>query len=259
MQAKSGIRVPFSSTLGCLQFTLREDGVRALYKGMLAPVMAQGLYKAVMFAAFSASNELLERSGVERSLGTVYASGVFAGTVNSVFVCPVELVRNRLMVQRSTMTGQTSLSGSTKWYSGTLDCIRQTIRSEPGGVLALWRGFTSTALRDGPGVGMWFMSFEIAKQCFPPLLGIEPTSGTNMLLSGAMGGIGFWVVSLPFDTVKSNIQTSTQGSSSIRNVVSHLGIRGLYTGLGIALIRGIPGAGIVFLVQGFMENWLEDF
>lgn len=74
----------------------------ALYKGMAAPLVAQGVYKAVMFGTYTKSQEVVRSiSGNESgplSLSQLGYCGTAAGVANSFIVGPVEMVRNNLQV-----------------------------------------------------------------------------------------------------------------------------------------------------------------
>lgn len=86
------------------------------------------------------------------------------------------------------------------------------------------------------------------------------TGAGALLLSGACGGIAFWCVALPFDAIKSHLQTDTTSKSNlaaIRTLLVDKGPSQLYRGMGVALTRGIPGAAIVFLVQRKSHDILD--
>ena len=80
--------------------------------------------------------------------------------------------------------------------------------------------------------------------------------------AGAIGGCAFWTVALPFDYVKSRqqvgaVQTSTYGT--LRDVFQNgRGFRQLYVGYGSALVRGVPGAAVVFAVYGAVHTKLAE-
>lgn len=68
-------------------------------------------------------------------------------------------------------------------------------------------------------------------------------------------------MALPFDTIKANVQTNLDTSKrrvSNLGIARALGVRGLYRGLSVALLRGIPGAGVVFVVQKRVLDFLND-
>ena len=162
-----------------------EEGVRSLYQGMASPLAAQGVYKAVMFAGSCAlrgarggravtlreAGNAAGRAaycyvtdtapGTALSTSALFLCGAFAGGMNSFVVTPVELVRNRLIVQRRAASG----GGG---YRGPIDVVQQTLRAE--GMSGMWRGQTSTLARDVPGVGAYFATFEAAKSALLALV-----------------------------------------------------------------------------------------
>jgi len=251
----------YRGALHCVQETASREGLLAFYKGLSGPLMAQAVYKAVMFGAFGLAAERTRLNAARKAQAEriwpsmdfvfrAFSCGLFAGTVNSFFVTPIELVRNRLMIQYDAVT---------KIYRGPIDCVIKTVRNEPGSIFALWKGISIAILRDGPGVGIWFASFEMTKHLLAQGNAWDPNATLTLFVSGAVGGVGFWLVALPFDVIKSNVQVARTGEdSSISYVVRKVGIRGLYKGLGIALVRGIPGAGVVFVVQKRVLDFLSD-
>src|SRR5207245_1392007 len=107
----------------------REEGVRALYKGMLAPLCAQAVYKMVMFSTFGLTSRALEKYHLNVTSPPVgFVCGALAGGVNALAVAPVELVRNKLAIQK----GFVNLE-----FSGPSAVIRHVLRNE--GVLGMVR------------------------------------------------------------------------------------------------------------------------
>jgi len=91
----------YSSGWQVLAAIRKEEGFRALYKGMLAPLCAQAVYKMVMFSTFGLTSRALEELHLSvTSFPVGFACGAFAGGINSLVVTPVELIRNKLAVQK---------------------------------------------------------------------------------------------------------------------------------------------------------------
>lgn len=217
-------RYGYTSSSNCLSRTLRADGFGALYRGVAPVLGAQALYKAVMFGTFAATEPLFEN---ESSPVSVFARGSLAGAINAMVVCPVELVRNRAILSSS----QRSLA-----------LARDVLRSQ--GLKGMYRGASATVLRDGIGVGCWFLAFRTCKARLEDAFG--RSSLWTVVVSGAAGGAAFWTAALPFDALKSILQTSDVG---IVHTLSEVPIRSLYKGYPLALARGVPSAAIVFTVQ----------
>ncbi|OQR86932.1 Mitochondrial Carrier (MC) Family [Achlya hypogyna] len=216
--------------------TLRSEGLRGLYSGFLPPFFSQAVYKSVIFTTQAKVRQLIAANVIDPSpLFSTIVSGAVAGAVNASLVAPVELVRNRLQVQGTTASQQ---------YSGTFDVIAKVIKRE--GVLSLWKGLSATVTRDALGVGLYFVGFDLAKTHLPDEW--NPTS--RVLVAGAIGGISFWAIALPFDTIKTVIQVSPQTSQGMvatgLALVRREGLGRIFHGWQAAFSRGIPGAAITF-------------
>jgi len=248
----------FSGALDCATQTVRNEGALALYKGMAVPLMAQAVYKAVMFGAYNGSQTLL-KNFLKQPGGTtpvlavhhLFVCGGVAGGVNSFVVTPVELIRNRLMVDYAAKK-------ELRVFRGPVHCALSVIREK--GVLGLYRGLSPTLLRDIPGVGTWYASFELARR----FLSANQWVGLSAnLLAGACAGIGFWTVSLPFDRIKSIIQTDMESRYKnvfhcVRMTVRDEGIFSLYKGWTVAFMRGIPGSAVTFSVFNYVIGLLAN-
>lgn len=167
----------FAGVVDCFLRTVRGEGPLALYKGMASPLVAQALQKAVMFSSYGAAQRFLVANRSAATPATapllvweLFLCGVFAGSVNTVVAAPIELVRNRLMVQYHQLRSRSPFSssataaatdGGAPLYKGPIDCVRRIVREQ--GLRGLWRGTSATLLRDGPGVGAWYASFEFTK------------------------------------------------------------------------------------------------
>lgn len=73
---------------------------------------------------------------------------------------PIDVIRTRLMNQRRVHIAGNKLSSYI--YSGSLDCLLQTIKNE--GILALYKGFIPTWFRMGPWNIIFFITYEQLKQ-----------------------------------------------------------------------------------------------
>eukprot|EP00466_Bigelowiella_natans_P007375 jgi/Bigna1/143618/aug1.80_g18326 len=275
MQTAEVSGAKYSGALDCAVKTLRYEGWKALYKGIWSPLMAQAVYKAVIFTTYNGVKRALDRpfssipsssskieNGRRAGIGQIMLAGAVAGGVNSFVVTPVELIRNNLMVQYDSKISRDKQSGKGSFKPrGDVDIARDVIRQR--GIMGMWRGILPTFLRDSIGVAAWF--------------GLTGTLG--LMLSGIAGGIGFWVVAFPLDTIKSmtymtihsvqdiqlltvrkcgggkhQVQVDSSSAGSTMTVLRTLllqknGLVTLYRGIGIAVIRGIPASGITFTVQ----------
>jgi len=206
------------SFLQCGRSLIGKEGFWGVYRGFLWPALAQGFYKAIMFGVYGFCKR---RCGPEPTTLELAFCGGLAGGANALCLTPVELVRNRQQVG-------CDLSGLEIWRAAYRE----------NGVRGVYRGFGATLLRDVPGVGVYYLTFEVAKRRLFPKK--ERLDLWQLALAGALGGAAFWTVALPFDHLKSNVQVSKD--------IKTLSLSRLYVGYGSALLRGIPGAAVVFVV-----------
>ena len=144
------------------------------------------------------------------------------------------------------------------------------------GLRGLWLGQTGTLIRETGGTAAWFGTKEyvarllLARRAKQEALSTSTTSVPSdtptpplklklweSAFSGACAGIAFNVALFPADTVKSAIQTEHElhpgrpPSSFFRMFMEMYraqGIKGLYTGCGVTIVRSVPSSAIIFLI-----------
>lgn len=242
-----------------------EEGFRGLYKGMSFPLFGTVLETATLFTANGALRRtLVDRGhlphGADLPIPLVFLSGSGSGFFVSFVLTPIELVKCRLQVQ----TGHDSTvpkEGERAPFRGPVDCLVRSVRDEGLGVL--YRGHTATLLREIPGTGMWFTSYEmfIRAMLKPGQTRADLHPGV-VIAAGALGGCTYWGIMYPMDTVKSAMQIIQTGAVSpgtprsrppafldtLALIYRSGGLRGLYSGLLPTLVRAAPANAAVFLV-----------
>ena len=229
-----------------IQVTYQKEALRGFYKGFFPPLFSQAIYKSVIFTTSSKTKAFLnDRFSIFRHnyLLTICCSGAFAGGVNSIVVTPVELVRNRLQCQYEP-------DKQSRIYRNSLQVISSVIRKQ--GFFGLWQGMSAALYRDSLGVACYFFGFELLNKYLGQYTMLPPNSNIRLLSSGAFGGICFWAVALPFDTIKTITQVENSGTSSFYSSAKAFyrenGIKAFYRGWQAAFSRGIPSAAITFWV-----------
>lgn len=229
---------------------------RNLYVGLSVPLSAQMIYKANVFGLNSVlqtkffnitpySSNAPNTPNNNFPLFRTFACGAGAGAVNAgLFVTPVEFVRNKMIVFNT----HTKVTTTPKHTITPLSLIKDTIKTK--GFSGLYKGAGVTVARDFLGCGVYFITFAIASKFFERNFnGGEKMFATTMA-AGGCSGIMFWVVAMPFDTVKTIIQVGGEevGLKSVMKTISFNfeGGKRLYRGWQAAAIRGGPGAAFTF-------------
>lgn len=202
-----------------------------LYSGIQTPFFAQGFYKAVIFATnASCINYIFDG---KRSQKNILLSGCVAGSVNSLVVAPVEMIRTSRIMRAATLPTESMIT---------------TIKSltHHRGLLSLWTAVLPTILRDGPGIGLYLLAFEQAKPFLSTFSLFHEKVVATKLLAGAFAGVVFWTWAIPIDTAKSIMEYRFQqglGATAPSTSISSVLFRS-FKSLPIAYLRGIPSAAV---------------
>jgi len=200
------------------------------------------------------------------SLLQLASAGAAAGFGAATVLTPVELVKCRMQVQNNiagTVATSSAVSsvGSDGFvrYKSPLDVVWRTVRDE-GFVHGLYRGHTSTLLREIPGNFVWYGLYEaVCRSHLDPARNFYKKSDlpvTIHMLGGACAGVGYWTAFFPADTIKSMQQTRPDLKSKgfvdvFTTVFQESGVRGLYRGWGVTAFRAAPSHAAIFAIYEY--------
>ena len=206
LQARPG---HFRGMTDCALRTVRLEGVRGLFKGLIPPLIGNAPLNALLFATDGAATRTLSAyrgvAAAELNTGDQALCGASAGFVACFVMSPTELIKCQLQVQ---MGSENALGAS--------GCVRALI-AESGFFGGLYRGFCVTALRDTPSYALYFCVYKKMKSTWSWLLGVDgsherggaissrETAAT--LMAGGLAGMSCWAAIYPIDVVKSNVQS----------------------------------------------------
>jgi hypothetical protein len=225
------------------------------YRGLSSPVVGAAFEAAVLFSSFGQMTYLITGAKLPEnmSMPQVLVSGAASGFAVAHVLAPIELVKCKIQVQTK---GHTASA-----YSGPLQCAYSILKSQ--GPLALFHGYQSTVLREIPGNIAWFGAYETVIRALTPVgQKRESLPSYYPAVAGALGGMGYWLSMFPIDTVKSRIQAgigTTQISFSVifMKILKTEGLRGLYAGMGITLLRAMPSNALIFTVYEQVSRLLS--
>jgi solute carrier family 25 citrate transporter 1 len=132
---------------------IKEEGIGALYKGVVPTMLRQGCNQAVNFTAYNwIKTKIMDWQQTDQlqhwqSLTIGGLSGGMGPLVNN----PLDVVKTRLQKQIIT-------PGKTPKYTGMVQCMVVIAKEE--GPTALWKGIVPRLLRIMPGQAITFMTYE---------------------------------------------------------------------------------------------------
>lgn len=249
----------FAGNISCLKHTIRTEGCRGLYKGMLSPLIGVSPMFAFCFLGYDIGNKLQTPSkpNNEYSYPQIFISGMTAGLLSGLVLGPTE--RIKCLVQAQSFNVNTSLSGglipdanATK-YSGTIDCLKKVYKE--GGIRSVFKGTLVTLYRDVPSTGFYFVTYELLKKemnLTPNEKELDMYKVMKILFAGGMAGVVNWVIAYPADVAKSKYQIA--GKDAYKNIlevykeiVNVNGYGAFYKGFGMFVIGAFVADAACFL------------
>jgi hypothetical protein len=90
----------------------------------------------------------------------------------------------------------------------------------------------------------YFVAYELVKDALKPA-NSDQLSVPAVITAGAAAGVAMWSIALPADTVKSKLQSASEGTykgvvDCVRKTWGESGWRGFYHGFGPAMARAVP-------------------
>ncbi|GFR41678.1 hypothetical protein Agub_g2424, partial [Astrephomene gubernaculifera] len=156
-------------------------------------------------------------------------------------------------------------SSAEEFYKGSVDCFKQVLSKH--GVKGLYRGFTSTILRDMQGYAWFFLGYEATVNHFlqnagPGVHSKADLNYLQVMAAGVIAGFGLWGSMFPIDTIKSKMQADSLAKPQynttldcLRKVLASEGQAGLWRGFSAAMYRAIPvNAGIFLAVEASRQG-----
>jgi solute carrier family 25 carnitine/acylcarnitine transporter 20/29 len=197
----------------------------------------------------------------------IFLCGMAAGMVQSIFLCPMEHIKCRVQVD------------TTHKYRGTAHACYSILQEH--GIKALNRGMGATLCREVPSFGMYFVSYDIVKVYIEKTL--QQMNKNNSIssniaaannnehahayiasaLAGGISGVLAWLVTYPFDVIKTHIQTSplklpSKGTWAVgRKLVQNHGWKYMFRGLGVCLFTAVPVNAVIFPTYEYVLELLE--
>ncbi|XP_074500907.1 mitochondrial carnitine/acylcarnitine carrier protein-like [Sebastes fasciatus] len=184
-----------------------------------------------------------------------FVAGGVAGACLLLAGHPLDTIKVRLQTQPKASRAQYVL------YTGTYDCIRKTVSKE--GVLGLYKGMGAPMVGMAPMMAISFFGFGLGKQ-LQQTDPNKPLTHTQIFLSGCLAGSFTTVIVAPGERIKCLLQVQASGGHSryagpldcAVRLYKEQGIRSVYKGTVLTLIRDVPSSGLYFLTYEYLKHFL---
>lgn len=238
----------YKGTLGTLKEILRDEGLTGLWKGNIPAEALYLAYGTAQFSAYTYVSHLLDALPSPYALpssANSFVSGAVAGACATTATYPLDLLRTRFAAQ-----------GRERVYASIIMSVRHIAEHE--GPTGFFRGLGAGVSQIVPYMGLFFASYESLK----PLAASSPVLlpfGTSDAAAGIIASVVSKTAVYPLDTTRKRLQVQgpTRSQYAHRNiprytgVVSTLlsiakdeGVRGLYRGLTVSLLKAAPASAV---------------
>eukprot|EP00899_Mesostigma_viride_P024291 jgi/Mesvir1/5046/Mv02247-RA.1 len=242
--------------LGELRRILREEGLRALWKGNGVTIVHRLPYSALNFYSYEHYKRFIvggaDKEKSARPHHRLVAGGC-AGITAATVAYPLDLVRTRL-------ASQTTLI----YYKGIRHALATIVRDE--GLRGLYKGLGATLVGVGPNLAINFSVYESLKKEWLYLAPHASTVAVS-LTCGSVAGIISSSATFPLDLVRRRMQLEGAAGAAAKYkggmlsiflfILKQDGVRGLYRGIITEYSKVIPGVSIAFCTYEVLKNFFD--
>ncbi|KAI1812905.1 carrier protein YMC2 [Poronia punctata] len=265
----------FSGPLACVVQTVRNEGVRGLYKGASPPLVGWMFMDSLMLGSLTIYRRLLaehvflppispdeldviQPPAVANAHLPSYGhgiAGIMAGSTVSFIAAPVEHVKARLQIQYSAQKAD-------RLYQGPIDCLRKIYGAH--GIRGVYKGLAATLIFRS-FFFFWWGSYDVFSRLMR-----DRTSLSAPAINFWAGGLSaqiFWLTSYPSDVVKQRIMTDPMGgklsdgtpkfrnwAEAARAVYRENGAKGYWRGFVPCFLRAFPANAMALVAfEGVMR------
>ncbi len=234
----------YKGTLPTLRHIVKHEGLRALWKGNVPAELLYLCYGVVQFTSYKQTALLLRSiTGGEGHIpasAESFIAGATGGAAGTIATYPLDLLRTRFAAQ-----------GNDRVYTGLWRAITQIRREE--GYRGFFRGLGPGLGQIIPFMGMFFAAYETLRVPLKQYYNLPFSTGDAV--AGMTASVIAKTVSFPLDLVRKRIQVQgpTRGRyvhrnipeyrdtfGTIRMILRSEGVRGLYRGLTVSLLKAAP-------------------
>ena len=253
---------------------IREEGVRALWKGNMVTVIQRLPYSSINFYLYENIMDFLEGEGAfvqkdgdkkqsgdkntragregQKGLGWDVARRLVAGGSAGMIACtctyPLDLVRTRLAAQTTV-----------KHYDGLLHAL--WVIGSKEGPRGLYRGLAPTLAQIGPNLAINFAAYEtLSKLAKEHELGERMPPAMVSLACGSTSAVVSATATYPLDLVRRRLQmrcAQDRGHGFVRvfkDVFKAEGLSGFYRGIIPEYAKVVPGVSITYMTYELLKR-----
>jgi solute carrier family 25 (mitochondrial thiamine pyrophosphate transporter), member 19 len=236
----------YKGTFSTLKNIIANEGVTALWKGNVPAEVMYICYSAAQFSAYRSTTLALQQIFGEDTLPhsvQSFVAGAAAGAAATMATYPLDLLRTRFAAQ-----------GNERVYASLRRALVEIYRDE--GPRGFFRGLAPGVGQIVPYMGVFFAVYESLRLRMGAL---NMPWGGGDATAGIIASIISKTTVFPLDLVRKRMQVQgpTRGRyihknipeyrstlGALRMIARNEGVRGLYRGLTVSLVKAAPGSAL---------------
>ena len=206
---------------------VQQEGILALWKGSVFPLLTFGMCNAILFAVNEKCKYFFKEITNRQKLSYAhfFATGGIAGIANTVISSPMEHVRIRMQIQDSKF----------KAYNNSFDAAFKIAKQH--GLKGVYKGASITVVREILLYGAYFANYEVLRQTFPS------ENKLWLMICGGTAGVFGWCFGCIPDNIKSRVQSDSFSQPKYKgalDVFKKSSLNDLTKGFTVGFYRAFP-------------------
>jgi len=250
LQTDSHLNPKYKGLGDCMGQTFKGEGLAGFYKGVASPLLGQMFLNAVQFVVYTEAKRFVAGSDAASKHMTIpqlFAAGTITGAAVALIEGPVDLMKTQLQTQIfSSQPAKFTTLGQTVSYVYSI-----------GGIRGIGQGLGATMARNVPAVACYFGFYELARQQIAKAkqIQLDQLNTGDLMVSGAVGGVFYWVLTYPIDVIKSAMMADAIPRSerqyptmavAAKKIWAQGGLKRFYKGFTPCMLRAVPANAVCF-------------
>lgn len=246
---------------------LQQDGVAGFFRGLPPTLIGIIPARSAYFYAYQRCKTAIGPYAPEGSIPNALVAGFLAGVAGNTLTNPIWMIRTRMQILADQSAGQ-------RVYAGYGDAIATIFKEE--GIGGFYKGITASYWGCTEGA-LQFILYEQFKTRLLHRLnrqrleqGLLPTdqlSKGTYFCSAAAAKMVAAIATYPHEVARTRLrEQAREGIYRYNGMWQALGIiakeegrQGLYSGMGVHLMKVVPNSALMFLCYEVVRTWLGEF
>ena len=220
--------------------TVKKNGISGLYRGMM-PLMICSIprsaikYSVYEYSTYIINNSIFKNKKNDRLVN--FIGGGISGICSGVLVStPFDNIKNNSIKLQNMSTEK----------PGILNSIN--VLYKKNGLRSFYKGCVTTSVKEGITYGSRFLMYKELYDAY--FLKDFPEYGKSFVAGAGCGMLGV-IINNPLDVLQTKVQLN-HNTTILKELKNINNLMYYYKGLGIRIIRTIPGLGISFTVYEYL-------